>query len=199
MFLTKVKLEEMLLATQKKDISIKQRYLKYEHHKREYLVLQKTYRNFLEKMRTLQTTESYHVSNVHKVDPAIAGRLQNAWERVLSRTNLFLALAGSHLGMMQRHALSYQAPLYGRATAQLHLQPLPFGVTQAFFPSYDAADRVAIYAMFGEPSWTEGTRNTGLPLKAMVQYCEPQGNGFVQIHRSDLIFTFTCKRKKFIG
>jgi AAA+ ATPase superfamily predicted ATPase len=81
--------------------------------------------------------------------PAVAGILQNAWDHVLKEVKLMLVISGSHLGMMQRHALSPQAPLYGRATAQLHLQPLPFGVTKAFFPRYKAAERVALYAMLG--------------------------------------------------
>ena len=81
--------------------------------------------------------------------PAIAGSLQNAWDQLLSQSKLLLVISGSHLGMMQRHLLAYQAPLYGRATKQLHLQPLSFGYTSAFFPSYQSAERVAIYAMFG--------------------------------------------------
>ncbi len=84
-----------------------------------------------------------------EVSPEIAGILQNVWDQVLSKTNLLLCLSGSHLGMMKREFLSYQAPLYGRATAQLHLQPIPFGWTQAFFPRYSPIDRVAVYAMFG--------------------------------------------------
>jgi len=51
--------------------------------------------------------------------------------------------------MMKREFLSYQAPLYRRATAQIHLQPLSFGLTLPFFSHYSAVDRVAIYAMFG--------------------------------------------------
>jgi AAA+ ATPase superfamily predicted ATPase len=81
--------------------------------------------------------------------PAIAGKLQNFWDRRLKDCNLFLCLSGSHLGMMTRQVLSYQAPLYGRATGQMHLEPLPFGLTRLFFPRYSAIDRVAIYAMFG--------------------------------------------------
>lgn len=83
------------------------------------------------------------------ISPDIAGVLQNAWDHTLNQTNLFLVLSGSHLGMMQRHMLSYQAPLYGRATNQLHLQPMPFGYTQDFFPNYRPDERVAIYAIFG--------------------------------------------------
>ena len=57
-----------------------------------------------------------------EIDPSIAGQLQNLWDQTLSRSNLLLVICGSHLGMMLRHTLSYQAPLYGRATAQLRLQ-----------------------------------------------------------------------------
>lgn len=81
--------------------------------------------------------------------PEMAGSLQNLWDQVFSRANLFMCISGSHLGMMKREFLNYQAPLYGRATAQIHLQPLPFGVTGLFFPKYTAADRVALYALFG--------------------------------------------------
>ncbi len=84
-----------------------------------------------------------------EIDPSIAGQLQNLWDQTLSRTSLFLVICGSHLGMMQRHTLSYQAPLYGRAAAQLRLQPLPFGMTARYFPGFDADERVAIYAIWG--------------------------------------------------
>ncbi len=84
-----------------------------------------------------------------EIDPSIAGQLQNLWDHTLSRTNLMLVICGSHLGMMLRHALSYQAPLYGRAAAQLRLQPLPFGMTARYFPAYSTDERVAIYAIWG--------------------------------------------------
>lgn len=84
-----------------------------------------------------------------EVTPAIASYLQHFWDGVFKNSNIFLCLSGSHLGMMMREVLSYQAPLYGRATAQLHLQPLPFGLTGKYFPRYSAVDRVAVYSMFG--------------------------------------------------
>jgi AAA+ ATPase superfamily predicted ATPase len=68
---------------------------------------------------------------------------------VLKNTNLFLCLSGSHIGMMERHILAYQAPLYGRATALLRLLPLWFGITPQYFPSYQPDERVAVYAMTG--------------------------------------------------
>jgi AAA+ ATPase superfamily predicted ATPase len=84
-----------------------------------------------------------------EVTPQLAGQLQNFWDHTLARSNLMLVLCGSHLGMMKREFLSYQAPLYGRASAQIHLRPLPFGITRAYFPNYSAADRVALYSIFG--------------------------------------------------
>ncbi len=84
-----------------------------------------------------------------EVNPGIAGELQNLWDHLLSNTNLFLCLSGSHLGMMKREFLSYQAPLYGRASAQIYLRPFFFGQTKLFFPNYSAVDRVAIYSIFG--------------------------------------------------
>lgn len=84
-----------------------------------------------------------------EAEPAVAAYLQHAWDHVLSRANLFLVISGSHLGMMQRQVLAYQAPLYGRSSANLLLQPLPFGVTRAFYPNYRADERVAVYAMLG--------------------------------------------------
>lgn len=84
-----------------------------------------------------------------EAEPGIAGVLQNAWDKTLSNSNLLLILSGSHLGMMERQVLFYQAPLYGRSTANLLLQPLPFGATREAFPKYDADERVAVYAMLG--------------------------------------------------
>jgi AAA+ ATPase superfamily predicted ATPase len=60
-----------------------------------------------------------------------------------------LCISGSHLGMMKREFLSYQAPLYGRASAQIHLQPFYFGATRGFFSKYSSVDRVALYSIFG--------------------------------------------------
>ncbi|MCI0393776.1 MAG: ATP-binding protein [Chloroflexi bacterium] len=84
-----------------------------------------------------------------EVDPTIVGIMQKAWDHWLSKSNLILALSGSQMGLMQKQVLSYQAPLYGRATAQMQLLPLSFDVTARFFPHYTIQDRVAIYAIFG--------------------------------------------------
>jgi AAA+ ATPase superfamily predicted ATPase len=81
--------------------------------------------------------------------PDLGGTLQIAWDQGLQEANLFLILSGSHVGMMERDVLAYRAPLYGRATSRLWLQPLPFRALAEFFPRYDAAERVAVYAVLG--------------------------------------------------
>ena len=61
-----------------------------------------------------------------KSNPAFPSILQNAWDEGLKDSNVMLILCGSLIGMMQKHALSYDSPLYGRRTAQIRLAPLPF-------------------------------------------------------------------------
>ena len=61
-----------------------------------------------------------------KTNPAFPSILQNAWDEILKEKNVMLILSGSFIGMMQKYALSYDSPLYGRRTSQIRLTPLPF-------------------------------------------------------------------------
>ncbi len=81
-------------------------------------------------------------------DPALPSNLQAAWDHLFKARNATLVLAGSHIGLMV-DLMSYQAPLYGRFTAQLPVAPLAFPTLQEFLPRYSAAERVAIYAVVG--------------------------------------------------
>ncbi len=54
----------------------------------------------------------------------LPSELQNAWDQHQEpRTNVLMAVAGSHIGMMSK-LQERQAPLYGRFTAQLPVGPL---------------------------------------------------------------------------
>lgn len=81
-------------------------------------------------------------------DPSLPSHLQAAWDHLFKGRNVTIVLAGSHIGMMVE-LMSYQAPLYGRFTAQLRVDPLPFGTLHDFLPRYSAAERVAVYAVAG--------------------------------------------------
>jgi len=85
-----------------------------------------------------------------RADPAIASVFQNVWDRRLSRIpQLKLILTGSLVGMIEREVLASKAPLYGRASALLHLRPLPYGALLEIFGDRKPAERVAVYAVAG--------------------------------------------------
>ncbi len=93
-------------------------------------------------------------------DPALPSLLQAAWDHHFKDRPLTLILAGSHIGMMV-DLMNYQAPLYGRFTAQMSVGPLPFAALAEFFPEYSAAERVATYAVLGGiPAYLEQFTST---------------------------------------
>ncbi len=89
------------------------------------------------------------VTYLIEVDASIVGTLQKSWDHDLKQSHVKLALSGSQRGLMEKEILNYQAPLYGRATAQVDLPQLTFSVVEEFFPEYSLAERVWIYAIFG--------------------------------------------------
>ena len=83
-----------------------------------------------------------------KSDPSLPSNLQTAWDHLFKESRATLVVAGSHIGMMVE-LMRYDAPLYGRFTAQLPVDPLPFPALRDFLPRYTAAERVAVYAVVG--------------------------------------------------
>lgn len=86
---------------------------------------------------------------VMQSNPEVPSLIQKAWDHQLKSTNVFLILMGSLAGIIQRTALDYQSPLYGRATARMKLQPLSFGALADLLPGYNAEQRVAVYTITG--------------------------------------------------
>jgi AAA+ ATPase superfamily predicted ATPase len=82
-------------------------------------------------------------------DPSLSSTLQLVWDHVLQPTQLFLAVAGSVVGMIEGELLAYNAPLYGRATAKMALSPLPFAALRHVFPRYSDVQRMTVYAVVG--------------------------------------------------
>jgi AAA+ ATPase superfamily predicted ATPase len=90
-------------------------------------------------------------------EPAITSVFQKMWDHRLSQLpQLRLVLTGSLVGMMEREVISYQAPLYGRATSLLRLRPLPYAALVPLFGDRSPAERVMIYAVSGGvPAYVE--------------------------------------------
>lgn len=81
-------------------------------------------------------------------DPALLSALQHAWDQHLKESETIVALCGSHVNTMET-LMQQQSPLFGRLTGQWYLKPLPFSALSAFFPTWSAEERVALYAIAG--------------------------------------------------
>jgi len=81
--------------------------------------------------------------------PPLATILQRVWDQTLKNSQIMLILCGSYIGMMEETVLGYQAPLYGRRTAQYLLEPLQFKDARPFYPSFPLEDQVRAYAVYG--------------------------------------------------
>jgi AAA+ ATPase superfamily predicted ATPase len=84
-----------------------------------------------------------------RANPALPSILQRLWDRRLRETRLMLVLCGSYVGMMEKHVLTYEAPLYGRRSAQWQMQPLGFHDAALFHPRYDASNHVYAFGILG--------------------------------------------------
>lgn len=81
-------------------------------------------------------------------DSALLSSIQHAWDGMFQDSKLILVLCGSQMRVME--TLQYhQSPLFGRFTAQWHLQPLPFISLAQFFPAWSIEERIALYAIVG--------------------------------------------------
>jgi len=82
-----------------------------------------------------------------KSNNAIPSIFQKIWDTNLSKKNVCLILLGSSISMMERHTLSYQAPLYGRRSGQVELRPLKLKYLEKFFPGRDIEDVIRFYSI----------------------------------------------------
>ena len=81
--------------------------------------------------------------------PSLPSSLQIAIDRHLLDTKVFLVLCGSNEGFMESEVLGSKSPLYGRRTAQIHLQPFDYADASKMLPWLDAEELVQTYATFG--------------------------------------------------
>lgn len=60
-----------------------------------------------------------------------------------------LILCGSSMSYMEDQVLAYKAPLYGRRTAQMKIQPFDFADTCRYFRDFSEEDQALIYGIVG--------------------------------------------------
>ncbi len=83
-----------------------------------------------------------------QADSALLSSLQHAWDCHFENSNLILVLCGSQMRVMETLQF-HQSPLFGRFTAQWHLEPLRFHTLAQFFPQWSAEECIALYAIVG--------------------------------------------------
>lgn len=128
-----------------------------------------------EEKKVLVIDEFPYLVRTNSAFPSI---LQNAWDEFLKDSNVMVILSGSLIGMMQKHALSYDSPLYGRRTAQMRLTPLPF--TSIYetqnLPFEQAVEQFALTG--GVPKYLDFFED-GRPLEEQLKDAVFSKNGFL--------------------
>ena len=128
-----------------------------------------------EKKKVLVIDEFPYLVKTNSAFPSI---LQNAWDEVLKDKNVMLILSGSLIGMMQKHALSYDSPLYGRRTSQMRLAPLSFTDIYAV-QNLSFTESVEQYAVTGGvPKYLEFFED-GRELTEQIKDAVLSKNGFL--------------------
>lgn len=83
-------------------------------------------------------------------NPATSSLFQKGWDETLRHLPICLILCGSSMAMMESETLGQRAPLYGRRTGDLLVEPLTFSGVRQFFPKRWSFERcVEAYAMLG--------------------------------------------------
>ncbi len=82
-----------------------------------------------------------------EANPAVASLFQKGWDEYLKDTRIFLVLLGSSIAMMESEVLGQKAPLYGRRTGQLKVQPFSFHELASMFPAKSFDERLAYYSV----------------------------------------------------
>lgn len=80
---------------------------------------------------------------------AISSIYQKGIDEYLKGTDIFLILLGSSIGMMEKEVLFYKAPLYGRRSGQLFMEPMDFDEVVEFLPIKSFEEQFHFYSILG--------------------------------------------------
>lgn len=86
---------------------------------------------------------------VARASKSLASTLQLLVDKNKDSSKLFLILCGSSMSYMEDHVLAYKAPLYGRRTAQLKINPFDFFEACHYFTRFSDTDKALAYGVVG--------------------------------------------------
>ncbi|ARM75194.1 ATP-binding protein [Acidianus manzaensis] len=118
-----------------------------------------------------------------EIDKGINSILQLAWDEKLSKSNIFLILLGSSIGMMENEILGSKSPLYGRRTASWKLTEINFPYLKFFYPNWKIEEIIKTWSILGGIPYYLNQFNSSLTVeenlrqnvfsKGSVLYNEP--------------------------
>lgn len=80
---------------------------------------------------------------------SLASTLQMLIDKYKDSSKLMLIICGSSMSYMEDNVLAYKAPLYGRRTAQLKIQPFTFGEVCQYLSNFSAQQQAMAYGIVG--------------------------------------------------
>lgn len=86
---------------------------------------------------------------IARASKSLASTIQLLIDKNKNHSKLFLILCGSSMSYMEDHVLSYKAPLYGRRTAQLKIDPFDFFESCRRFKKLSDVDKALAYGIVG--------------------------------------------------
>ncbi|MEG1061614.1 MAG: ATP-binding protein [Oscillospiraceae bacterium] len=86
---------------------------------------------------------------VARASKSLASTLQLIIDKNKDSSKLFLILCGSSMSYMEDCVLAYKAPLYGRRTAQLKINPFEFFEACRYFTELSDEDKALAYGIVG--------------------------------------------------
>ncbi len=84
-----------------------------------------------------------------ETEHAIPSVFQKAWDLHLKDSKVYTMLLGSSISMMEKTALFYKAPLYGRRTGQFLIKPFGFKEVKKAFPGERFEQILSAYSIAG--------------------------------------------------
>ena len=100
-----------------------------------------------QKKRLVMVIDEYPY--VARASKSFASTLQLLIDKNKDSSKLFLILCGSSMSYMEDNVLAYKAPLYGRRTAQLKIQPFDFFESCRYFENFSGEDKALAYGIMG--------------------------------------------------
>ena len=100
-----------------------------------------------EKERIILAIDEYPY--VARSSKSLASTLQLLIDKHKDTSKLMLILCGSSMSYMEDQVLAYKAPLYGRRTAQMKIQPFSFEETCHYLSGMSNEDKALMYGIVG--------------------------------------------------